>query len=446
MLLAVLAAVGAFASSGYEVSVPTMVANPGQRVAVPIKFDTVCGVSHVGVRVAYDPQVLVFMKAVEGDLTKILSDDYVVAGDEREGVVSVAAFARENVRSDVGGALATLVFAVRDGTQGHYSDVTITRVKLGDETGVRDITVGNPIRTINGMVRVMPKDATVARLEGAQTICPDSEFASLVMKIGDGIQASDKQTGVRVSGEVIAEGPVTVEEPLNGWTSGRYVLLSARTTGLQFSLQNLNSASMVCGFETKDGMTTYYADLTVAEEIPVLCDDEALTPGAMNQIRANACLSFEGKTDSVSLSRKSMWESAKKIAVEGPKGSVGIIADMGIAPAFVGLDETGTLHLSYAMPSLAITSFSPETGAVRFKVTPGEGNQIVSELATGYLHVYGSDNLGEKMRYISSVGFDLTPYLKSNTRGEGLLQVELGTYTFLKVKVEAAQKVEGQTE
>ena len=446
MLLAVLAAVGAFASSGYEVSVPTMVANPGQRVAVPIKFDTVCGVSHVGVRVAYDPQVLVFMKAVEGDLTKILSDDYVVAGNEREGVVSVAAFARENVRSDVGGALATLVFAVRDGTQGHYSDVTITRVKLGDETGVRDITVGNPIRTVNGMVRVMPKDATVARLEGAQTICPDSEFASLVMKIGDGIQASDKQTGVRVSGEVIAEGPVTVEEPLNGWTSGRYVLLSARTTGLQFSLQNLNSASMVCGFETKDGMTTYYADLTVAEEIPVLCDDEALTPGAMNQIRANACLAFEGKTDSVSLSRKAMYESAKKIAVEGPKGAVGIIADMGISPAFVGLDETGTLHLSYSMPSLAITSFSPETGAVRFKVTPGEGNQIVSELATGYLHVYGTDNLGEKMRYISSVGFDLTPYLKADTRGEGLLHVELGIHSFLKIKVESVQKTEGQPE
>ena len=446
MLLAVLAAVGAFASSGYEVSVPTMVANPGQRVAVPIKFDTVCGVSHVGVRVAYDPQVLVFMKAVEGDLTKTLSDDYVVAGNEREGIVSVAAFARENVKPDVGGALATLVFAVRDGTQGHYSDVTITRVKLGDETGVRDITVGNPIRTVNGMVRVMPKDATVARLEGAQTICPDSEFASLVMKIGDGIQASDKQTGVRVSGEVIAEGPVTVEEPLNGWTSGRYVLLSARTTGLQFSLQNLNSASMVCGFETKDGMTTYYADLTVAEEIPVLCDDEALTPGAMNQIRANACLAFEGKTDSVSLSRKAMYESAKKIAVEGPKGAVGIIADMGISPAFVGLDETGTLHLSYSMPSLAITSFSPETGAVRFKVTPGEGNQIVSELATGYLHVYGTDNLGEKMRYISSVGFDLTPYLKADTRGEGLLHVELGTHSFLKIKVESVQKTEGQPE
>lgn len=446
MLLTVLAALGALASSGYEVSVPTVVANPGQRVAVPIRLDTVRGVSHVGVRVAYDPQVLVFLKAAEGDLTRTLADDYVIAGNEREGVVSVAAFARENVKSDVGGALATLVFAVRDGTQGHYSDVTVTRVKLGEETGVRDVTVGNPVRTVCGMVRVLPKDATVARLEGAQTICPDSEFASLVLGDGDGIQASDGQTGILVTGEVLAAGEVPVEAPLDGWAGGRYVLLSARTTGLRFSLKGLDGSSAVCGSETKDGMTTYYADLTVEGEFPVVCDGETLTPGEMNQIRANAVLAFDGRDDAASLALKEMYGKAKRIAVEGPKGSVGVIADMGISPAFVGLDETGTLRLSYSMPTLAITSFNAETGSVRFKVTPGDGNRIVSELATGYVHVYGTDVLGERMKYISSVGFDLTPYLKADTRGEGLLRVELGTHTFLKIKVESVQKVEGQPE
>ena len=143
------------------------------------------------------------------------------------------------------------------------------------------------------------------------------------------------------------------------------------------------------------------------------------------------------------------FERAKRITVEGigeARGSVALIADMGISPAFGDVDETGTLRLSYAMPSLRITSFDAQTGVVRFKVTPGDGNQIVSEIATGYVHVYGTDSLSEKMKYISHIGFDLTPYLKADTRGEGLLQVELGTYTFLKVKVEAAPKVEGQTE
>ena len=34
------------------------------------------------------------------------------------------------------------------------------------------------------------------------------------------------------------------------------------------------------------------------------------------------------------------------------------------------------------------------------------------------------------------VGFDMTPYLKEETKGEGTLTVTLGTHTFLKVKVE----------
>ncbi|MGN0846558.1 MAG: hypothetical protein ACI4RA_04145 [Kiritimatiellia bacterium] len=42
--------------------------------------------------------------------------------------------------------------------------------------------------------------------------------------------------------------------------------------------------------------------------------------------------------------------------------------------------------------------------------------------------------------------FDLTPYLKDDTRGEGVLNVTLGTHTFLKVKIEAATKAKGDTE
>lgn len=95
---------------------------------------------------------------------------------------------------------------------------------------------------------------------------------------------------------------------------------------------------------------------------------------------------------------------------------------------------------------MRITQFDPKTGAVRFKVTPGEGNSIVSAIATGYIHVFGTDNLAEKMKYISKVGFDLTPYLKAETKGEGTINVTLGTHTFLKIKVESISRVEGERE
>ena len=430
-------------TSAYEVSLGTFVVNPGQRVAVPVCIDSIRGASHVGVRVTYDPQVLVLMKVEKGTLTGRLSDDFVAIGDEKGGVVTVSAFGSGNVTADVGGSLASLLFVAREGTQGHYSDVTVAKVKIGEETGVKDLTVANPVRVRSGMVRVMGTGAEVRRLEAPQTVCADGAYGSLNLMPGDAIQASDSQTGIAVAGAVEAAAPIVVRAPPNGWANGRYTLLSTITKGLSFALEG-TTAGVVS--ETANGMTTYFATIALPDEIPVVCESESLTPGSMNQIKANARLLFEGKTDSESLALKAMFEKAKRMSVEGPSGSIGVIADMGLSPCFAGVDETGTLKLTYAMPKLEITSFDPQTGAVRFKVTPGEGNRIVSEIATGYLHVYGSGNLGEKMRYISSVGFDLTPYLKPDTKGEGVLNVILGTHSFLKIKVEAVQKSEGETE
>lgn len=444
MLCFVLLAVRVMA---YDVSAITVVANPGQRVAVPISIDTVKGLSHVGVRVSYDPRVIVLMKAEEGRLSETLSDDYVVAGDEKSGSVSVSMFGTNNVQASQGGTIATLFFAVRDGTQGQYSDIAITNVKLGEESGVRDITVGNPVNVQNGMVRVVSQNALVDRLETAQEINADSVLGSLSLRAGDRVRASDEQSPVIVAGEVMSEDEVVfVTEPVHGWASGRYAILSTKTSGLSFALEGVSGEM---SYVTADGITTYYATISVADELPVVCDGEFLNTGEANLIRHNAQLAFKDKTDTESVRNKEKFEQAKRILIEGvgeAHGSVAVIADMGIAPAFGEVDETGTLKLSYAMPSLRITSFDGQTGAIRFKVTPGEGNQIVSEIATGYVHVYGSDSLGEKMKYISHVGFDLTPYLKAETCGEGVLQVELGTHTFLKVKVESALKTEGEPE
>ena len=426
---------------GYQVSVGTYVANAGKQVTVPVMIDDVAGLAYAGATLTYDPQVLVVTKAEAGSLRGVMSEDFTAA--DTNGTISVTIFADGNVASG-SGSIANITFALRDGSDGQYSDIAVTEISLGDSSGVRDVTYGKTVSTQNGMVRVMATSADVTRLENAETICADTVLGSLTLADGDSIQASDNQTAIRVAGAVTAGGAIAVKEPVNGWASGTYALLSTTSTGLTFTGVDGEITST-----TENGITTYYAAVTVAGEIPVVADDsgEVLSAGDMNLIRQNAQLAFAGKTDSASLAKKALYESAKSIKISGPKGSVGVIADMGISPAFAPmLDETGTLTLTYAEPKLELTSFDPQTGAVRFKVTPGEGNQIVSEIATGYIHVYGTNDLCSKMRYISSVGFDLTPYLKSDTKGEGVLNVTLGTHTFLKVKIESAARQNGDEE
>ena len=428
-------------ASAYTVSVDTYVANAGKTVTVPVMIDDVAGLSYAGATLTYDPQVLVVTKAEAGSLKDVMSEDFTTT--DTNGTINVTIFANGNVVAG-SGSIANITFALREGTDGQYSDIAVSEVSLGEATGVRDVTYGKTVNTVNGMVRVMATSAQVSRLESAETICADTVLGTLALDAGDAIQASDNQTAIRVAGAVTASGAIAVKAPVNGWASGTYALLSTTTAGLTFTGVDGEITS-----ETANGITTYYAAVTVAGEIPLVAEDaeEVLTAGDKNLIRANAQAAFAGKTDSASLALKALYESASRIEVAGPKGRIDVIADMGISPAFApALDATGTLKLTFAMPQLVITSFDAQTGAVRFKVTPGEGNQIVSEIATGYIHVFGTNNLGEKMRYISSVGFDLTPYLKAETKGEGVLNVTLGTHSFLKIKVENVSRKEGDRE
>lgn len=448
MICAALAAAVGF---GYQVSLGTYVSNAGRQVTVPVMLDSSVGLSYASATITYDPQVLVVTKTAPGSLSSLtegFNPEFDFVATDTNGALTVSLYGFAQNATATAGSIASVTFAVREGTAGLYSDLALTDVQLGEKTGVKDVTVGNPLTTQNGMVRVMFASAAVERLENAEIVCADTQLGSLKLKDGDALEASDAQTAIVVTGAVMAEGTIPVKPPVNGWAAGRYALLSTTTEGLQLALQELGSATAAYGFETANGVTTYYADLTTGE-IPVVCDDEMLTAGAKEQIRNNAELLFKGKTDAVSRTMKAKFESAKKIevvGVGGAKGNIALIADMGIAPAFGVVDEMGTLKLTYAQPTLRIASFDAATGAVRFKVAPGEGNKIVSEIATGYIHVYGTNKLGNPMKYISQVGFDLTPYLKSDTQGEGVLNITLGTHTFLKVKIESGVKSEGQTE
>ena len=413
LLIAVCAAWSAFA---YRVSVGTYVANPGKTVTVPVALDSAAGLSYAGATLTYDPQVLVVTKVEAGSLKAVMPEDFVTTGTN--GTVSVSIFGSTETNVIAGaGAIADITFAVREGAAGRYSDITVTGIDIGEKTGVKDVTAGNALSVVHGMVRVMSTDANVERLEGAQTVAADTKLGSLALMEGDAIQASDAQTPVVVSGAVSGVSSIPVAAPVNGWAGGRYALLSTPTAGLKFALEGVDEVEF--SQEAANGMVTYYATLSVAGEVPVVCEGETLSAGAQNQIRELLGDRLKG---------------ASEVRVTGPKGLVALIADMGIAP---NCTRNGTvIDAVYAMPEIKITSFDPSTGAVRIKVTPGENNTIVSEIATGYLHVYGTDDLSKAMTSIEKVGYDLTPYLKDATKGEAVLSVTLGTHTFLKVKVE----------
>lgn len=273
IMMTVGAALVAAVGFGYQVSLGTYVPNAGKQVTVPVMLDSSAGLSYASATITYDPQVLVVTKTAPGSLSSLtegFNPEFDFVATDTNGTLTVSLYGFAQSAAATAGSIASVTFAVREGTAGLYSDLALTDVQLGEKSGVKDVTVGNPLTTQNGMVRVMSASAAVARLENAQTVCADTALASLKLKNGDAIQASDSQTAIVVSGAVTSE--------------------------------------------------------------------------------------------------------------------------------------------SAAIP------------------------------------VYGTNNLGDPMKYISQVGFDLTPYLTNDTQGEGVLNITLGTHTFLKVKIEAGTKAEGQVE
>ena len=168
-------------ASAYRVSVDTYVSNAGKTVTVPVVLDNAAGLSYASATLTYDPQILVVTKAEAGSLKTLMSDDFVAADTNGTIVVSIFGVPGENVTTNAGGSIASITFAVREGTEGQFSDIAVTEVELGEKTGVLDVTVGNPVATVNGMVRVMGAGADVARLENAQIVNADTVLGSLVL-------------------------------------------------------------------------------------------------------------------------------------------------------------------------------------------------------------------------------------------------------------------------
>lgn len=411
------------AARGRMVTTGTVVANPGATVSVPVTVDDIADVGAAAVTVGYDPAVVVCLGVDAGGLVEADQMTFVDSGAGQ-----VYAIFAGLAKATGGGELMRVRFAVREGTQGLFSDVTLQDVQVGAKDGVADLGVENPLTTVNGMVRILAADAAVARLEERFTVWPGTRLRTLTLGDGDGLMADADGAAISVAGAVTATGAIPVRAPLGGWQTGRYALLETATAGLSLMLDDAPDA--VVHAETTAGRTTYWADVRVEGEVEVVAEDGALSRATVARIRetlADDLAAHPGVT---------------RVRVKGTE--IPLVVDLGIVPAMTvsGTEVTAV----YVAPTLRITEFDPCTGRVRIRVEPGAGNRIRFPLVTGCVHVYGTDDLAQSMRLLGGTAFDLTPYLAEKTKGEAVLTVSLGANTFIKVKLETETKQEGAEE
>lgn len=405
------------------VAVDTYVCNPGQVVSVDLTVDDLSDVGAATFSINYDSTIVACLGVDAGEAINGAKMTYADTG-AGQIVLVVPEF------TAVKGVAARLRLFAREGTQGQFSDVTVASADFGAKDGVTDLATVNPIQVKNGMIRVVDSLASVSRLEAAFTVWPKTKVRELTLDQGDCIQASDDGEVIQVSQSVSTPGVIPVRAPLYGWQTGRYVLMATPTRNLQFSLGD--DVDAVISSETINGMTSYYADVTVEGSLEIVPEAGSLEAGTIAAIRASLS------------SGLSVYPNVKRVIVKGDSAKIPVIVDLGIVPDIAVAGDTATVE--YKPPSLGIVAFNPKTGIVRIKVTPGEGNSIRSQLVTGCIHVYGTDDLLKKMRYISQVSIDVSNYLREGTKGEADLTVTMGTHTFLKVKAETQIKNEGDTE
>lgn len=425
VVLSLMGCLVASAAVARTAAVGTLVANPGATVSVPVAVDGLADVGAAVVTIGYDPAVVVCLGVEAGAAVDAQEMTYADTGSGQVCVI-LAGFA-QNAK---GGEIFRMRFSLRDGTAGLFSDVTLLDVELAAKDGLTDLSAADPLTVVNGMVRSLAADAAAARLEEAFRVAPQTALGSLALGAGDGLVADADGRPVRVAGAVTAAGPVPVDAPFGGWQTGTYALLQTPTAGLSFALADAPDATVRA--ETANGLVTYCADVTVAGSVEIVAETGTLPAATRAQVRALLADALAAHPD------------VTRVTVTGDAALVPVAADLGIAPR---LDVLGTsATAAYATPTLRIVAFEPQTGRVRIRVTPGEGNAIRAPLATGCVHVYGTRDLSQRMKYLSGTAFDLTPYLRDATRGEADLTVALGSCTFIKVKAETTTKQEGEEE
>lgn len=407
----------------WTVSVDTWVCNPDASVSVPISIDDAAGLAYAAVRINYDPQVLVCLRVEKGGLDAAFDGDFLVS-DAEEGTLSVARFrASEGVAPSGGGVLARAVFAVRPGTARQYSDLAIADIRLGDETGVRDMALAGSIVPSAGMVRIFPEDGSAARLEGAQTVAANTRLGALSLSAGDAIQASADGAPIVVSGETDAVSAIPVLPPEGGWTTGSYRLLQTATRGLAF-VSAADGATPLDVEETEaDGLRLYTLRGDTGNTIEVVSGDND-TP------LCTAATSYVQRLFAEE-------ETLSRVIVSGGEKNVLLASAFGISPT---VDRTGdVLRATFTTPTIDILHYAPETGVIQVRITPGTGNTIEHDLVKGVVRLCGGatpDALSEQLQIEPTV--DSTAYLQPETQGEFTLsnaKIDFGTTTFFRLAI-----------
>lgn len=414
------AAFCAAAARAATVSAGTWICNPGAAVRVPVSLDGASGISGVAVTLSYDPQVVVLSRIEPGSLQSVFADDFTSYG-EMPGEATAAMFTiGGDVAETVSGSVATFVFVARGGTAGQFSDVTVTKVELLEESGVRDVTVKNPVTTQNGMIRVMAADAAAARLENSQTVVSDSRLGSLALSDGDAIQASDAGTPVVVSGAVSAVGGVVpVATPDGGWATAEYDILKTTTAGLSFASAADPGEELDVVEARADGVSTYTLRMTDVDGLAVVSRDGALDATLQAYVRECAA----GLGDGVSV-----------IYVHGGPELVSLARAFGIRP-FASVDGSSA-EVTFAKPGLSVVSFDPKAGTICAEVRPAAGNSIAgSGKVTGIVEVLGSESLDAAMTPVDRVEIDLSNYFDAESAGLISCRATFGDNRFFQVRI-----------
>lgn len=407
------------------VSTGTVVANPGATISVPVTVDDLSEMRSAVAVIGYDATVLVCLGVDNDELADAKDMTCLDSGNGRICAIF------SGFKTSEGGELMRIRFSVRDGTQGLFSDVTLQDFQCGAKDGVSDLSVKNPLTVVNGMVRVMAPTAEVKQLEECFTVWPKSCLSTAELGGGCKLKASADATATQIDEvKVVKPGTISVERPVGGWRTCSYALLTTATSDLSLALEGTSDYTL--RMTSSNGKITYWADVEVDGCLEIVAENGPLP--------VEVCARIEG------LLKDEIADNpgVTKIVVNGDAELIPIAADLGIAPTWSVLGSEAVA--SYSKPSIRIIAFNPETGAVRMKVIPGEGNEIRAQLVTGCVHVYGADDLRQRMRYMIGTGFDLTPYLKPETKGEADLTVALGDYTFVKIKAENKQPKEGDQE
>ena len=383
------------------IPVGTYVCNPGAQVRVPVVLDSARGLVGVSVTLAYDPQVAVCSRVEPGNLDAVFDDEFLVA-NEGDGTVTASMFKLgQNVAEDIGGTVATFVFLARNGTAGEFSDVTVTKVELLEESGVRDVTVNNPVSTKNGMIRVMASDASTARMEEVQTVVADSRLGSLALSAGDGIQASDAGTPIIVDGSVTApESVVPVAAPDHGWATAIYTLLKTPTSGLAFS-SSTNASDRLAVTETRaNGISTYELVVASVDGLAVLSLDDDLDASLQAYVRE--CVGRPAGINTV-------W-------VEGGVDAVSMARAFGIRPGVLLFDDYA--EATFAMPTVRCTGIDVKHSTVTAVVEPAPGNTIAGDgKVRGIVELMGRRDLADLPSAIQGAVIDTSHYFDPETKG-----------------------------